>query len=241
MPEHLGGVNPASRLRALDLPLRQQHRPANVEMLKRGEVEGLRVDPARRAARPARSSRPLKADADTPARLSVRKRVPPFRRSPSLEKFDLVERSLPYRRAGGIEAPGRGHGLPVARTRPRPRLRAPRPAADPASRQRPTRSKSGPAAPAASRAARSDGLPVVSEGLAEERGGAPPGAPTRRGPVGAPPANALEAEPISKPRPAMVSRRLDDLLTHAGLAMTFAVLCSLFAIVQPGARRPRGR
>ena len=49
MPEHLGGVNPASRLRALDLPLRQQHRPANVEMLKRGEVEGLRVDAARRA------------------------------------------------------------------------------------------------------------------------------------------------------------------------------------------------
>ena len=78
MPEHLGGVNPASRLRALDLPWRQQHRLANVEMLKRGEVEGLRVDPARRAARPARSSRPLKADADTPARLSVRNRVLPL-------------------------------------------------------------------------------------------------------------------------------------------------------------------
>ena len=111
----------------------------------------------------------LNSDADTPARLSVRNRVP-VRRSPSLEKLDLVERSLPFSESRWIEAPGGGMDVSVARIRPRPRLRVPRPAAP--TRQRPTRSKSGPAAPAASRAARSDGLPAVPPD-----GFAPPGRP----------------------------------------------------------------
>ena len=100
----------------------------------------LRILSAR--ARPIRDVL-IKTDSDTPARLSVRNRVLTFRRSPSLENLDLVERSLLFLESREIEAPGRGRGR-ILRTHPPspPPSRAPRPAADPASRQRPTRSKS---------------------------------------------------------------------------------------------------
>ena len=134
---------------------------AAIELIARTELSAHLAYSARAPGIRIKSSRPT----PIPPRVSASDRVPPFRRSPSLETLDLVERSLPFSESREIEAPGRGRGR-ILRTHPPspppPASRAPRPAADPASRQRPTRSKSGPAAPAASRAARSDGLPVVS-------------------------------------------------------------------------------